>query len=586
MLDSCLKLGPQGSNAGLSTKTNEIVLMKDYEKLDHLDYYSFFTKYSLMEEYGFGSGIVKRLFRKVLPAIPENDKIEYLLHTKPDASEQISARLDFETISSSPISEQLDLAIKALCSKVIAFGLDRTIKGKYTTLSLDSAPFERLLARMNNLGESGDAETIELIDSLDAIDELIIGLRKNKHKIGINFHLTLTTRRILEYTEHVKKLLHLKRHIKSPEAWQRMFSEFIAYTQSKNSLRRYVRRHSDLVALEIVEHTSNKGEKYIAENKKEYWSFFNRSLLGGAIIAVFAFFKIFIDSFDLPQFNNAVLFSINYASCFVLVKLLGGIIATKQPAMTASTIAKNIDKQDDLKIDSIESVVLLAKKVFRSQFISIMGNFLMALSLAIVLMLILQATDTQSIVDLVDPQYLMKTIQPSFQLVSYAAIAGFFLALSGLISGYFDNKVIASKIAHRIKYSKLFLNSTRLGNFVDKKIGALLGNVFLGIFLGSVFLLSNVVPLKIDIRHIAFSSANLGYSITNYSFDYQTILLGVAGVLLIGLVNFIISFSITLYLALKSRGGNFRILPKIAFGSLKDFLRNPISYFIDRPQEP
>lgn len=538
-----------------------------------LNFYSFFTKYSLMEEYGFSSGLRSRLFRKILPVVPDKNTVEYVLLHEADAVDSVLSALDLETISDSAIAKQLDLSIKALCTKIIAFGLDSNIKGKYNFLELDSAPFEDLLEKINHLTGCKREETLALTASLEAIDVLIINLRKNKNKIGTNLHLTVTTRRMLEYTNRIKELLDLKLHINSKKHWENLLTSFVEYSKRKNSIRRYIKRHSDLVALEIVEHTSNKGGKYIAESRKEYWTFFYKSLFGGGIIAVFALFKIIVDAYQFGQFSNAFLFSLNYALCFIVVKQLGGIIATKQPAMTASTIAKNIDKQDDLKIDSIKSITTLVGKVFRSQFISILGNFLMALTLACLIMYFFQTFGFEHFTKIVKPDYLIKNVVPTPKLFFFAAIAGFFLAFSGLISGYIDNKVVASKIAYRICNSQLFFKSKRLANFVGKKAGALIGNIGLGFFLGSAFLLSNLLPFQIDIRHIAFSSANVGYAIMNYDFDTNTILLALLGALLIGFVNFIVSFSITLYLALKSRGASFVLIPKMIMTIFKNFFR-------------
>jgi site-specific recombinase len=342
---------------------------------ENLNFYSFFTKYSLMEEYGFGSGLINRFFRKILPIVPSTNTVEYFLLTQQEAVHSLLSQLDLSTVSESNIGQQLDLGIKALCTKVIAFGLDSNIKAKYGVLELGSKPFEDLLEKVNHLSEDDKEETEALIASLEAIEVLIIDLRKNKHTIGTSFHLTLTTRRILDYTRRIKELLDLKLNISSEKHWEHLFTECIEYLKRKDSIRRYLRRHSDLIALEIVEHTSNKGEKYIAENRKEYWGFFTRALLGGAIISVFALIKLIIDSYHLSELNNAFFFSLNYALCFIIVKQVGGIIATKQPAMTASTIAKNIDKQDNLQLDSINSITSLVRQVFRSQFISIIGNF-------------------------------------------------------------------------------------------------------------------------------------------------------------------------------------------------------------------
>jgi len=542
-------------------------------QLKQLNFYSFFTKYSLMEEYGFSSGLLSRLFRKILPVVPDKNTVEYVLLHEADAVDSVLSALDLERISDSAIAKQLDLSIKALCSKVIAFGLDSNIKGKYNFLALDSAPFEDLLEKINYLTGCKREETLILTASLEAIDVLIINLRKNKNKIGTNFHLTMTTRRMLEYTNRIKELLDLKLNINSKKHWENILTTFIEYSKYKNSIRRYIGRHSDLVALEIVEHTSNRGGKYIAEGRKGYWSFFYKSLFGGGIIAVFALFKIAIDAYQFGQFSNAFLFSLNYALCFIVVKELGGIIATKQPAMTASRIAKDIDKQNDLKIDSIKSITTLVGKVFRSQFISILGNFLMALTLACLIMYFFHTFGFENFTKIVKPEYLIKNAVPTPKLFFFAAIAGFFLALSGLISGYIENKVVASNIPYRIFNNQLFLRSKRLANFVEKKAGALLGNICLGFFLGTAFLLSNLLPFQIDIRHIAFSSANVGYAITNYDFDTNTILFALLGVLLIGFVNLIVSFSITLYLALKSRGASFRLIPKLMMTISKNFFR-------------
>ena len=551
-----------------------------------LNFYSFFTKFSEMEEFGFSSGLIKRIFRKIIPKVPEADTIEYVLLYKAESMDEALSVLDLTTIADSSISYQLDKSIKALCTKIVAFGLDSDIKAKYITLALDAKPFETLLEKVNDLSDFNETHSGNLIQSLATIENLIVELRKNKNKIGTNFHLTLSSRRILEYSDRIKELLTLKLNIESPEHWKKMFQDYVEYAKNKDSISSYLSRNSDLVALEIVEHTSNKGEAYIAGSKKEYWNFFNRSLLGGAVIAFFAFFKVYIDSFQLSQLNYAYLFSINYALCFVIVKQIGGIIATKQPAMTASTIAKHIDNNEDLQIDSLGHITILIRQVFRSQFISIIGNFLMALTLASSLMIGMRFFEATHLIQMVEAEYLIDTVLPSFSLLFYAATAGFFLALSGLISGYVDNKVVDSNIAHRIRNNSLFFYSSGIARFFEKKAGALSGNISLGVFLGSAFLLSNFLPFDVDIRHIAFSSSYVGYSIFNVSFHPSIIALALSGALLIGFVNFIVSFSITLYLALKSRGANFRIIPKVLFNVAKDFLLNPLAYFIQRDRDP
>ena len=534
-----------------------------------------------MDDYGFSSGFISRVFKKILPSFPEKGTIEFLLlKNKKDITPVLDA-IDFKNIENNQITKELNLSIKALCSKIAAFGLDSDISYKFKVLKLESDSFETLLSRIIER-ESLSPQNIKcLINNLDLIEHNILSLRRHKNIIGVNLHLTIVSRRILEYICRVKELLDLKLNLNSLPHWEEFFNKHLRYCKEKDSLRKFIVRHFDLLILEVVEHTSSKGEKYIAETKQEYLRFLYKSMLGGAFIALFALFKIYMGSYKSEPINYALITSFNYAICFILVKQVGGIIATKQPAMTASTIAKNIDKNDDLKIGSIKEIITLIKKALRSQFISLVGNFTMALIFACVIFKIFQLFGLQNSLG-INPAYLMKDVMPSIQLVGYAAIAGFFLALSGLISGYIDNKVLASKIAYRIANSRLFLKSTVLANYVKTKGGSLIGNLTLGIFLGSAFLLSNIVPLSIDIRHIAFSTSYVGYSIMSGPFDIVIITKALMGIMLIGFTNFIVSFSMTLLLALKSRGANFSFIPRLFLHSLKDFINNPLDYFIIR----
>lgn len=533
-----------------------------------------------MDDYGFSSGLFSRLAHKILPQVPSEDSIEYFLAHSDNSISDVLAAVQANDDSYERISKELNLSIKALGAKVVAFGLDSKIKAHFDTLEVNLAPYDSVFEKLNRLSECTDEDVKVLANAFEETKSQIKFLRLNKNKIGTNLHLTVTTRRILEYIRRIHQLLDLKQNIVSETKWEKLLQEYIAYAKEEYSLRRFIIRHTDLLALEIVEHNAAKGEKYIADDRAEYFSFAKRSLLGGAIIAIFALIKINIDSFELSQINNALYYSINYALCFVLVKQFGGIIATKQPAVTASTLAKGIDKNDDLLIDSIQNITELVRSVSRSQFISVLGNFMMAILFAIALSFILTLLGFDRLTQTLNSEYLLNNTLPSASLVFYASVAGFFLAFSGLISGYIDNKLVASNIPYRIQKRVSFFKSAKLANYVDKKASVLIGNVSLGFFLGCAFLLSFILPFAVDIRHIAFSSANIGYSIMENDQTYKLIILAMSGALLIGFVNFIVSFLITLFIALKSRNAGLSLLPQIIKAVVLDFVKNPLAYYV------
>lgn len=559
-----------------------------------LKFYSFFTKYSLMENYGFMGGLLSRIFRKFIPEIPAEDTFEFNLRSQLEHGNVTNVINTITELLSHPmtkasISDDLNRAISALSSKIISFGFDQEFQAFFEKLNIDSKCYNKLLWQASALSEEGNISIPEFHQSLDEICNTIVKLRQNKNIIGTSLHLTVVTKNLLNYIKRTKTLLDLKCDINSEKKWEQLIGDYVIYDRSKNSLRKFFSSHLDLLALEIVEHTAQKGEKYVADNNKEYKVFFKKGLLGGVIISIFALFKILIDSYFSATLPLALLYSINYALCFIIVFSLGGIIATKQPAMTASTIAKHIDKNGDLHFDGLHETILLIRKISRSQFISLLGNFMMAFSVSCFIAFIL------NLGFMPNPIYANKSIILIDQVfpfsggaIYYAAIAGVFLSISGLISGYFDNKVKASKLPYRIQYSNFlsrYLSKKslkKISSFIERSLGVHAGNISLGFFLGSAFLLTYIMPFKIDIRHIAFSSSNVGYGIMNYAFSLSTIAFALVSVLIIGFVNFVVSFSLTFLLVLKSRGLKLSNLAQLIKLSIKDIFSNPLDYIIIR----
>ncbi|WP_417238444.1 hypothetical protein [Bizionia sp.] len=568
--------------------------MKNKQSAENYNYYSFFIKYSLMENYGFTAGFVSRIFEKFIPSVPDVNTFEFYLKKELERGNISNMRFNLTKLLSEPsttarIKNDLNHAISALTSKIVTFGFDHKFHTKFKKLNIDSNCYKILLYQSSLLSEEGKVTNKEFETNLNEVCLTIYKLRENKNIIGTSLHLTIVMKNLLHYVERIKLLLDLKSDINSEKKWAYLIADYFEHEKSKNSLSKFFVSHTDLLALEIVEHTAQKGEKYVANDHKEYILFFKKGLLGGFIIAIFAFFKILLDTEISSAIPRAFLYSINYSICFIVVFLLGGIIATKQPAMTASTIAKHIDKDDDLQVDSLQAIILLVRKIARSQFISLIGNFIMALLVSCILAFLLTLLNDINPINTMKSKKLIYQVFPfSGGAFFYAAIAGIFLSLSGFISGYFDNKVKAINLASRITHNKTMsrnfseLNRKKIAYIVDKNLGVYAGNISLGFFLGSAFLISYILPINIDIRHIAFSSANVGFAILNHTFAFSTIILALLSVLFIGFINFIVSFSLTLYLVLKSRGVKINGLGQLLKLSVKDILSNPLDYLMYR----
>jgi len=310
------------------------------------------------------------------------------------------------------------------------------------------------------------------------------------------------------------------------------FLRLVRQENRRNSVRDLFRGTTELLARRVTEQASRSGEHYITESRGEFFAMYRAAAGAGLIIAAMALVKILTAKLDLPPVWEAVAFSLNHGVGFVLIHVLHLTIATKQPAMTA-------------------------------------GRFLGW--------------------DPVGPDkaaHLLHDLHPWRSLaLLHAAIAGVYLFLSGLISGYYDNQSLYHRVPERLRRVKSLRRLlgeerlARLSDYVERNLGALAGNFPFGCMLGCTPIAGELLGLPLDIRHVAFSSANFAYGLNALEFavPVSTVVVSFAGVLLIGLVNLVVSFALALKVALRSRG----ITPEQTRGLWARVLRR----FLSRPRD-
>jgi site-specific recombinase len=264
-------------------------------------------------------------------------------------------------------------------------------------------------------------------------------------------------------------------------------------------------------------------------------------------------------------FVEAFLFSMVYGLGFVLIYLLGMTVATKQPAMTAQTLAGLLGEVRPTRQAELDGLVDVVAAVCRSQLAAIAGNVVMALPVAIAIGFWLGQLQGHPVIPLEKGAHLLGDLDPLSWALPHAAIAGFYLFLSGLITGYFDNRAayrdIGIRIA-RLRWLRRLAGTARaagIGAYIQDHLGGIMGNFLFGCMLGSTGVVGIILGLPLDIRHIAFSSANLGYALIGFDFalPFKAILWAALGIALIGLTNLAVSFALALRTALGARGVRF-----------------------------
>ena len=119
----------------------------------------------------------------------------------------------------------------------------------------------------------------------------------------------------------------------------------------------------------------------------------------------------------------------------------------------------------------------------------------------------------------------------------------------------------------------------RFADYIHDNSGSIIGNICFGMLLGLTGLVGYFTGLPLDIRHVAFSSANIGYAAVSANLSWDIFIQSVVFVLLIGIVNLVVSFSLTLWIALRSLGAEVESWSNIIKCVWRIIKKRPLSLF-------
>ena len=436
---------------------------------------------------------------------------------------------------------------------------------------------------------------------LHQCDEVLQRVRKRAMRIGTSLTLTFKLERLRQHLERIHELIELlgewrTRRVVEDAAPRivRLFKTLVRAECRKNILADYWGKNVELLSLRMTESASKTGEHYITSSRTEYFGLFASAALGGLIIAFMAANKIVLGSQGMAPLNELLSFCLNYGLGFMLIHMLGGTVATKQPAMTANAIAASIGEAKG-KTRDLEALADLIVRTIRSQTGAILGNIGVAIPVALAVGVVIKLGTGEHFISPEKAQQLLDEIDPRGGALLFAAIAGVCLFMSGLIAAYYDNLSAYNRVPQRLRQLRGLrrllgeARAERFAAYVEQNIGALAGNFFFGFLLGGATGLGVLFGLPIDIRHIAFSSAYLGYAAAalDFSIPATTVAIAFAGVLLIGITNLLVSFMLTLSVAMRARRISFEQGRSLGGLLAKRMLRAPGAFlFPPRSDEP
>lgn len=491
-------------------------------------------------------------------------------------------------------------ACDVLLQRVVGLSIEDEILDRTPEYANFESPFlaleKELRAFISRELESDEIlkpENIEykhLLVLIEQCDDFVEKALKNSGKYGITLKINQSLLIIRQQLERVKKVLSYlpvgeneNPKLKTVE----FIRELIYFNCGKNRVRKYIAESTRLLAFEVTQHTGKSGEHYITTSKDEYRQMFKSAAGGGLVVGIMCLIKTYLGKAEVSLFGKGFLYSMNYAFGFIAIYLLHFTLATKQPAMTAAALARALKSNVKEKVKYEEFARLFAR-LFRSQFIAFAGNVVLAFPVA---MILVAGIDLAFGINSAEhkAEKLIKEIDIfATPAIFHASIAGVFLFLSGLIAGQAANRSVHHKFPTRIKNHpalKLAFGrkaAERLSKLYEKHIGGLAGNFWFGIFMGSTASAGVFLGLPLDIRHITFASGNLALGLygAGFSVNLFYVLWLLVGVGVIGLANFLVSFALSLILAMKSRGVKLTEFTKISKAIFIRFKENRRDFFL------
>lgn len=599
----------------LALYLKEILKNKKFSKI--------LTDAGILTDSDFIFEVKKRLFAKLIPDQPEKDTLEYVLNqvfyikTDPiwintipqEQLENLFDLLNFRDIyitsaNGSPLAELL-FAMEVTIHRISGRALESEVIKMVPEYENLESPFlefqkefalitEKLLEQGPNFITTEDLGYKQLLILHKQCKDYVQHAFRNSEKYGISLRVNQNLLRIRQQLERLETLLPLLVLTGSKNAKTNSIKlgiDLITYNCNKTNVRKLINESTQLLSYEVTQHTAKTGEHYITKDRKEYFRMFWRAIGGGMVVGVLCIIKIFLSKIDTSAFGHAFLYSLNYSFGFITIYVLGVTLATKQPAMTASALISALETDSKNKEqgsnEKHQAFAVFFARVFRSQFIAFVGNVITAFSVPLLLIWLIDICFNYNLA-LTKWYTLINDLSPIHSLaILHAAIAGVFLFLSGIIAGSVANRDKHQNIYYRIQEHPLLkmsfgrVRTQKLAKLYEKKWAGIISNFWFGVFMGTTASIGIFLGLNLDVRHITFSSGNLALGLygANFNVSNEMIFWGIFGIGIIGLVNFLVSFGLSMGLAFRSRNIPLSEMRIVAGSIWRHFKHKPGSFF-------
>lgn len=561
-----------------------------------------FCHTGLNREAGFLPEASNRLMRKILPhterepdlaeifsrVFAETDDADWIEYAPSETIIPIQALLDSSEGFPS-LRSAMRNGLVVLGAQAAALGVSNEIRSRLPASDISDSPFVDLNRALSLPGLVRNFVQIHeaVANCRSALGSVFRGIEDSGVSMGLVYKLE-NLGSMLGRIELLANLLEARDQKETEGLLPKLLGILIREEIMSRSLRGLIHSNIHLLARKIVERTGHKGEHYIARSRGETFAMLKSAWGGGLLTVITILLKLLVGHARLAFFFEGLFSWINYAGSFIAMQGMGFSLATKQPSMTASSLAATLEPLS--RTQSTDAVTAEISAIIRSQAAAAIGNISAVVPAAILVDWAWRSLFGQSVMSAEYADHFVESLNPftTFTL-PFAALTGVFLWLSSICAGWAENWVVYRHIPLAILRSRRLtraFGATRAQQWAEKfspMVSGLAGNISLGFFLAFTPVFGRFFGLPLDVRHVTLSSGALALAFCSLgpaALHWKMVIASVLGILLIGILNFGVSFALALEVAARSREipkrWMIRVLRAVAFR----FLRAPIKFLL------
>lgn len=575
-----------------------------------------FAQVGLPAGQGFFAEASDRLARSLLPAPPEPGKLsELLLRLCPDpADADWLARLSparlaqFAALVGEPASKEptpaarvrADLmdALLLLAVQVAALGMAEDVRDRSPETSFRASPFLRMrLVCDAVLARDAAADTLRDLAQCVADCRQVVGsVSRHLEDAGVSVDLVYRLERIRRGLERMEAIARVLGAPRGEPRWREamtLVSDLLRRAHADRSVVELVKRNVRMLARKVIERAGHSGEHYITSTREGFHAMVHSAAGGGLVTAAAVAHKTFLSGLMLAPFFSFLAVGLNYALAFLLIQALGFTLATKQPSVTAATLAGAVG--EGARGERLASLVELIPRITRSQLAAFVGNLGVVAPASVAFALGYQLLTGHTFMSPAKAQATMEALHPwkSGTLI-FAAMTGVMLWMSSVAGGWLENFVVYRRLPEALAHHRVLrrllgeARARRLAEDFQHAASGLGANVTLGFLLALGPVVGGFFGLGLDVRHVTFVLGSLslaGTALGPGAVLQPEFLAALAGMALTGLINFGVSFSLALGVAVRARDVPTREALPFLRAVLAHLVRHPRSFLLP-PKEP